>query len=63
MLFAYSDIDLLRKATDFNKETLSKIDFSESNLPYKVAWVLFTELFEDYREKVLQEMVRLAFQS
>lgn len=50
-------------ATDYDEEALSRIDFSESDLPYKVDLVLFTELFEDYREKVLQEMVRLEFQS
>ena len=60
---AYSDIDLLLMATDYDEEALSRIDFSESDLPYKVDLVLFTELFEDYREKVLQEMVRLEFQS
>ena len=56
-------MDFLLKATDFDKEVLNKIDFSESDLPYQLALVLFNELFEDYREKILQKMVRLEFQS
>ena len=53
----FSDIDLLLKADEFDENALGKIDFSELDTPYKVDFVLDTELFESYREEIESHMV------
>ncbi len=53
----FSDIDLLLEADSYDEESLSKIDFSELDIVYKVDFVFGKDLFEGYREEIESHMV------
>lgn len=55
----YSDLDLLLKAEQYDKKSLSNIDLAELNTPYKVDFVLDDELYDAYREEIESHMVSL----
>lgn len=55
----YSDIDILLKADSYDEEELSKIDFTELDIPYKVDFVLDRDLYEPYKEEIYSHMIKL----
>lgn len=55
----YSDIDILLKADNYDENELSKIDFSELDIPYKVDFVLDRDLYEPYKEEIYSHMVEI----
>jgi predicted nucleotidyltransferase len=55
----YSDIDLLIIAVSYDRSSLSKIDFSDLDIPYKVDLVLEPDLFEEYKSEIVSHMILL----
>lgn len=53
----FSDIDILFVADSYDEESLSKIDFTALDIPYKVDFVLKKDLFEGYRDEIEKHMV------
>lgn len=56
----FSDIDLLLKAESFDEASLSKIDFSELDISYKIDLVLDKYLYEAYRDEIEGHMVSIS---
>ena len=55
----YSDIDLLLKADSYDLNALSNLDFEELDTPYKVDFVLDSDLIEAYRDDVYSTMLNI----
>jgi predicted nucleotidyltransferase len=55
----YSDIDLFLMANYYDDETLNKIDFSETDLAYKIDFSLEKNLFPSYREDINKTMIEI----
>ena len=55
----YSDIDLLLKAESYDLNALSNLDFEELDTPYKVDFVLDSDLIEAYRDDVYSTMLNI----
>lgn len=55
----YSDIDIVLRAVDYDRNSLDLIDFKNLDTPYKVDFVLEPDLFEGYRDEILGHMIEL----
>lgn len=55
----FSDIDILLKASSYDKESLSHLDFTNLDTVYKVDFVLDSELFDQYRDEIYEHMVEV----
>ncbi|MAZ48554.1 MAG: hypothetical protein CME65_08320 [Halobacteriovoraceae bacterium] len=55
----FSDLDILLKAQSYDEHSLDLIDFSNLDTPFKVDFVLDTNLYEGYRDEIYDHMVRI----
>jgi len=55
----FSDIDLLLIAESYDLESLGNIDFEDIDLPYKIDFVLGSDLFENYKKEIFSHMVQI----
>jgi predicted nucleotidyltransferase len=57
----FSDLDLCLKQ-DYDKTTIRKLHeaFEESNLPFKVDLVLWSELSESFQRQIAQDLVKIS---
>lgn len=55
----YSDIDILLVADEYDRASLSKIDFRDTDLPYKVDFILEPDIYGPYRDEILASKIEL----
>lgn len=55
----YSDIDLLLHADGYDYIALRKSDFKKLDIPYKVDFVLDSELNGNYRDEIYSHMIQI----